>query len=340
MVKIRSMVFAVILIGLSYTACNVSVEQWPLRDSYIAVTDNEAAIVILDSQGKVVKRIYPLVDSMEEIHSPILLGKSEKVAFLSRNKPSAPFYIYAVDRNGKNLVAAEIPNARYLDGSPVSNELLFSSAGTGNRLTIVDFSTNPPAYHRVFNKTQIYCPAVEATVTLTQAFAGAYSPDGEKIAFITLGTYPAPIPSDPPIERVDIGIVNRDGSGYKLLTGNYKESLPFTSWVKLLWTFDGKYVLAITGRETISSIYVFQMTGKGAGVLTTRSTPYLHSYSYVTVSPTGDTLLFGTTPGEADLFVADFYNNSTNFKLAAKILGRLSNKSTYAEPDWGPGGEK
>ena len=66
---------------------------------------------------------------------------------------------------------------------------------------------------------------------------------------------------------------------------------------------------------------------------------WFDSYSYVTVSPTGDTLLLGTTPNHADLYVVEFNVTTGGVTIGNQVKERLTSQQVYADPDWGPAGQ-
>jgi hypothetical protein len=315
--------------------CNRDDIDWGECPSYIVATDTISKIYVLDDTGGVITSISPLQDSMTGIWSPTLINGSEELAFLSRSKPGDPPYLYVTDRSGKKLTAYEIGSLSDLDGSPTYPELVFVS---GDRISILD--TEDEKASTLFNDTKMESEAVD-TIFFRKAMAPAFSPDGEVVAFMQLGYY-YDNPGGQIIEvpRMDIGVVNRDGTGYHLLTADMDEPFPaLTKWLKLCWTQDGNWLLAVTSTDGKMGI-VYQMPFKeGASEIsiTPVNRDWFDSYAYVTASPTGDTLLLGTTPNFADLYVVEFNDEEGRFHLASQVAGRLTSQQVYADPDWGPG---
>jgi len=314
--------------------CNRDDIDWGEHPSYIVATDTISKIYVLDDTGAVITSISPLQDSMTGIWSPTLINGSEELAFLSRSKPGYPPYLYVTDRNAKKLTAYEIGSLSDLDGSPTYPELVFVS---GDRISILD--TEDEKTSTLFNDTKMESEAVDS-IFFRQAMAPAFSPDGEVVAFMQLGYYyDNPGGQIVEVPRMDIGLVNRDGTGYRLLTADMNDPLPVTKWLKLCWTQDGNWLLAITSdADRIGTIYVTGYEESATEVsITLLDRDWFDSYSYATPSPTGDTLLLGTTPNHADLYALEFHGEGITFNLGSQVSGKLTTTEVYADPDWGPG---
>jgi Tol biopolymer transport system component len=324
--------FAFLLVA--WVFCGRDEVDWGERASYILTTDTVSVIYVLDDTGALVASITPLKDSMQGIWSPTLIGASEKIAFLSREKPDYPPYLYITDRSGNELTTYEVPAPQWLDGSPTAPELIFTGK---NRVSIL--KADEAKISSLFTDTQTKSEAV-GTVTFTKAMAPAFSPSGEVVAFVNLGTYEKDTPAGPiPVPRADLGLVNRDGSNYRLLTGSLDDPLPATgNWLGIFWSHDGRWILAVreeSGR--IGTIYAMRYDESQTEVqIVPISKDWFKSYSYITASPTGDTLLLGTAPRHADLYVWEFKEKAGTV-ITGSAVGRLTDAEVYADPDWGPG---
>jgi len=315
--------------------CGRDEVDWGERASYILTTDTVSVIYVLDDTGALVASITPLKDSMQGIWSPTLIGASEKIAFLSRQKPDYPPYLYITDRSGKELTLYEVPAPQWLDGSPAAPELVFA---TSSRISIL--KADEEKISTLFTDRKTESEAVDS-ILFTKAMAPAFSPSGEVVAFVNLGTYEKDTPAGTiPVPRADLGLVNRDGSNYRLLTGSLDDPLPTTgNWLGISWSHDGRWILAVReegGR--IGPIYAIRYDESQPELLiTTLYKDWFKSYSYVTASPTGDTLLLGTAPPHADLYVLEFGEEAGMLKTGSVVSGRLTDAKVYADPDWGPG---
>lgn len=333
--KGRMVVCGIALLLLAGVFCGRDEVDWGDRASYILTTDTVSVIYVLDDTGAVVASITPLEDSMQGIWSPTLIGASEKIAFLSRTKPGYPPYLYVTDRSGKEPVPYEVPSPKWLDGSPTAPELIFTGK---TRVSIL--KADEADISSLFTDTQTESEAV-GTVTFTKAMAPAFSPSGGAVAFVNLGTYEKDTPAGTiPVPRADLGLVNRDGSGYRLLTGSLDDPLPATgNWLGTCWSHDGRWILAVreeSGR--IGPIYTMRYDESQTEVqIFTLYKDWFKSYSYVTASPTGDTLLLGTPPPHADLYVLEFGEDAGVFEIGSLVSGRLTDAEVHADPDWGPG---
>ena len=163
--------------------CGKKESEWDDRESYIVVTDTISVIYVLDDTGELVASITPLEDSMQGIWSPTLIEASERVAFLSRQKPDYPPYLYITDRSGNELTHYEVAFPQWLDGSPTAPELVFT---TSSRISIL--KTDEEKISTLFTDRKTESEAVDS-ILFTKAMAPAFSPDGEKVAFIQLGKY-------------------------------------------------------------------------------------------------------------------------------------------------------
>jgi len=314
--------------------CGRDEVDWGDRASYILTTDTVSVIYVLDDTGALVTSITPLKDSMQGIWSPTLIGASEKIAFLSRQKPDYPPYLYITDRSGNELTIYEVPAPQWLDGSPAAPELVFA---TSSRISIL--KADEEKISTLFTDRKTESEAVDS-ILFTKAMAPAFSPSGEVVAFVNLGTYEKDTPAGTiPVPRADLGLVNRDGSNYRLLTGSLDDPLPTTgNWLGISWSHDGRWILAVReegGR--IGPIYAIRYDESQPELLiTTLYKDWFKSYSYVTASPTGDTLLLGTAPRHADLYVWEFKEKAGTVITGSEV-GRLTDAEVYADPDWGPG---
>lgn len=324
--------FALLLVAGVF--CGRDEADWGDRASYILTTDTVSVIYVLDDTGELVASITPLQDSMQGIWSPTLIGASERIAFLSRTKPDYPPYLYITDRSGNELTTYEVPAPQWLDGSPAAPELVFA---TSSRISILKVDEEKISTLFTDRKTE---SKVVDSILFTKAMAPAFSPDGEKVAFIQLGKY-FELAGTQYAERprTDVGVVNRDGSGYHLLTASLKNPLPIGSWINLCWSHDGRWIFAVreeSGR--IGTVYAMRYDESQPEVqIVPISKDWLKSYSYITASPTGDTLLLGTAPRHADLYVLEFGEEAGMLKTGSVVSGRLTDAKVYADPDWGPG---
>ena len=332
--KGRMVACGIALLLLAGVFCGRDEADWGDRASYILTTDTISVIYVLDDTGELVASITPLEDSMQGIWSPTIIEASEKIAFLSREKPDYPPYLYITDRSGNELTTYEVPAPQWLDGSPTAPELVFA---TSSRISILKVDEEKISTLFTDRKTE---SKVVDSILFTKAMAPAFSPSGEKVAFIQLGKY-FELAGTQYAERprTDVGVVNRDGSGYNLLTASLKDPLHIGSWINLCWSHDGRWILAVreeSGR--IGTIYAMRYDETQPEVqIVPISKDWFKSYSYITVSPTGDTLLLGTAPPHADLYVLEFGEETGAFKVGSLVSGRLTDAKVYADPDWGPG---
>lgn len=308
--------------------------DWEPRDSYILVTDTVSVIYVLDDTGMVVGSLAPLVDSMEGIHSPTLVGRAEQVAFLSKLKPSdSKPYLCIVDPSGEELkVTAFRPDD--IDGSPGAREVVFTIvSGSNRRIYLMDSEDGSASL--VCADTAATSDAV-GTVLFEQALEPAFSPDGATIAFVNVGTY---FDTDIGgwVPRRDVGLVGRDGSNYRLLTGDIDGTpLPPSTWIDLCWTHNGDWILVFekNAQGTLNSVYAVQAKDESGNIYSLQY-DYMDSYTYASTSPTGDTIVLGTAPSHADVYLIEF-------ESPPDMPGprtRISQVEYFAEPDWGPGAE-
>jgi len=314
--------------------CGEEKIPWEERASYILSTDTISKIYVHDNTGAVVGSLSPLSDTnMRSIHSPILIGKAEKVAFLSRLSPqSNQLYLCITDPSGEELDIRPIVNPDHLDGSPTALELVYTTAATHRRISLVNVSSG--SVKMLFSDTAVESESV-GTIFLDQTLEPAFSPDGSQIAFINVGSYYDSTSNPPQLQfRTDMGLVERDGSGYRLLTGHLSNPLPDATWLQVCWTHDGKWILAFTkANDAVGEVYAVSTED---GRVFAIGEDHLKAYCYVTASPTGDTLLLGTAPSHADLYVVEF-NGSSAMPSVGFEVSRLTESQIFAEPDWGPG---
>lgn len=326
------LVSAVMLLAAG--SCGEPEVEWAERDSYIATTDGVSKIYVLDDRGAAIADLSPLRDSMTGIKSPVLVGKSQEIAFLSALKPGFPDYLCVVDRRGENLRVYEVTQVQQLGGSPMRSELVFTISATERRIRIVKTSEGRDDIRLLFTDALIPSEAVD-TIYFEQAIEPVFSPDGSQVAFVNVGYYWGMGPLGPEKEsRTDIGIVQSDGTGYRLLTGDESEALSMATWLQVLWSYDSKWIFAVQGSETIDCIYAVRVSDGRVFYLTR---DFFSSYNYITASPIGDSLILGTVVPHADLYVLEYSDETGEFKLGAKIAGRLTDAGIYAQPDWGPG---
>jgi hypothetical protein len=136
--------------------------------------------------------------------------------------------------------------------------------------------------------------------------------------------------------------VNRDGSNYRLLTGAVFDPLPTTgNWLTICWSQDGRWIFAVKeSNGMIGTIYAIRYDE-------TQSEPpivpiqkdWFKSYAYIIASPTGDSMLLGTAPRHADLYVWEFKEEKGTIVPGSIVSGRLTTAEIFADPDWGPAAE-
>lgn len=337
MLKKGRMVAAGIIGVLLFAGCGKDEALWGDRPSYIITTDTISVIYVLDDTGAVVASITPLQDSMQGIWSPTLIEGSQKLAFLSRERPSYPPQLYVTDRSGKDLTPYGVASPSWLDGSSTAPELIFT---VSERISILD--VDKQKISSLFSDTSTESEAV-GHISFTKAMAPAFSPDGEVIAFVNLGTYEEETPvGKVPVPRADLGLVDRDGSNYRLLTGAIFDPLPTSgNWLTICWSKDGRWIFAVRESDgMIGTIYAIRCdeTLPNVPILPIQK-DWFKSYAYITASPTGDTMLLGTAPRHADLYVWEFREEKGTIVAGSIIAGRLTTAEIFADPDWGPAAE-
>lgn len=332
------MVVAGIICILLLAGCGKDEADWGDRPSYIVTTDTISVIYVLDDTGAVVASITPLQgDSMQGIWSPTLIKGSEKLAFLSRERPSYPPQLYITDRSGKDLTPYGVASPSWLDGSPTAPELIFT---VSERISILDVEKEKIS--SLFSDTSVESDTV-GHISFTKTMAPAFSPDGEVIAFINQGTYEEETPAGKvPVPRADLGLVQREGGNYRLLTGAIDDPLPSTgNWLAICWSHDGRWIFAVKKSDgNLGTIYAIRYDETQPDVpIVPIQKDWFKSYSYITASPTGDTLLLGTAPRHADLYVWEFREEAGIIIPGSVVSGRLTTAEVFADPDWGPGAE-
>jgi len=329
-------------------ACQSPVPAWEIRNSYIVVTDNTDSsannarhLYVLDDAGAIIASISPLVDSMTGLASPTFVDGTQQIAFLSSELPEDPATLYVIDRSGRKLYHFEGIMPIQLDGSPTEPLLTFNYNIANKRIALMstdDSTANP--YNLFEDATpKAYCPAVADSLELLQALEPAFSPTGDEIAFINVGRQ---MTGGGPVDRTDLAVANKDGTNYRLLTGNLPkdDTLPKASWLDLFWSHDGNWIFIVQGSSFPEMLYEINASN---GSIYRIYKDFFKSYAYVRPSPTSDTLLFGTKPRNADLYTVGYSivgdPPDEHPEPGRDISKRLTNMRYYDQPDWGPGGE-
>ncbi len=339
---------AVLTAAVVILACTSPVPDWEIRDSYIVVTDNTDTSVnnarhlyVVDDAGAIIATISPLQDSMTGISSPTFVDGTGQIAFLSSDLPTDPATLHVIDRSGKKLYHFDDIMPIQLDGSP-NEPLLTFTYNTANKSILLmqtDDSKASPYYLLKAATPKAYCQFIGDSLELYQAFQPAFSPTGDEIAFINIGRQ---ITGGGPVDRTDLAIANTDGTNYHLLTGIFPkdEKLPMSSWMDVFWSHDEKWIFLVEGNAFPQALYVINASTDSVFTI---YRDFFKSYSYVRPSPTGDTLLFGTKPKNADLYIVDYsivYEPPVDHpEPAISISKRITTMRYYDQPDWGPGGE-
>jgi hypothetical protein len=324
--------------------CTTPVPDWGTRSSYIVVADNTDTLVnnakhlyVVDDTGGIIASIAPLVDSMTGIASPTFVDGTKQIAFLSSDLPTDPATLHVIDRTGRKLYHYDGLFPIQLDGSPTEPLLAFTYNSTSKRVLLMQTDDSKANPYNLFkqNTPKVFCPSVGDSLELLQAFQPSFSPSGDEIAFINIGTY---MTGAGPMDRTDIAVSNKDGTNYHLVTGVAvdADSLPKSTWLDLFWSSDGEWIFVVEGTSHPAMLYEIRVSD---GTIYLLYRDFFQSYSYVRPSPTGDTLLFGTRPRNADLYVVGYSIQNNHPELEAAISKRLTNTRYFDQPDWGPGGE-
>lgn len=340
----------IIVLGVivAISACSTFEPNWEARDSYIVVTDNTDTstnnarhLYVLDDAGAVIAIIDPLVDSMTGISNPSFVDGTRQIAFLSSDLPSDPATLHIIDRSGKKLYHQDGIMPIQLDGSSEDPLLAFTYNTSSKRILLIRTDDSKAIPYALFENAtpKVYCPAIADTLEQLQAFQPAFSPAGNEIAFIHVGRL---MTSEGPVDRADLALANKDGTNYRLLTGNLssEETLPMTSWLDLFWSRDGNWIFLLEGTTYPEVLYVIDANDASIFKI---YRDFFKSYRYVRPSPTGDTLLFGTSPKNADLYIVGYpvvgEPPDEHPEPDLTISKRITNTRYYDQPDWGPGGE-
>jgi Tol biopolymer transport system component len=330
------MVAAFLLAGLN---CTQEELVWPVQDSYILSTDGVSKIFVHDNQGAVLATLLPLQDSMKGISSPTLVNSGAKVVFTTYTLPDSFKTLVVVDQAGNLVYTYEGLGILGAQGSPTRSEICYTLNSARVYILPVGESDEQPMPRTLFTDEEVKS-SVSGTVRFNFAVAPVFSPDGEQVAFINEGLYTDSLYDSVNDKwayidknRTDVAVVNRDGTGYSLITGNLAVgSIPIsTSWLTLEWSHDGKWLYAVSKSEgRVGTVYVLDVENQEVTPITR---PCFSGYSYFRVSPTGDTVLLGTKPNSADLYVVGASDNYIGYDPQ-----RLTNSLYFDQPYWGPGG--
>ncbi|NLI98339.1 hypothetical protein GX441_06735 [bacterium] len=330
---------AAVIVIIALSACEPAVPDWEQRDSYIMVTDTSSNIFIIDDAGDLIATVLPLKDSMTGIRIPCFVDASKGIAFLSQEKPDYPFTLYVTDRSAKKLTHFDGLVPFHMDGSPAEPYLIYTTSASSSRIWIMRTDDPDAESNYLFSGLKAYCKAIDDSVTIKEVYRPGFSPDGDKVAFVTLGKYTTVDNEGKIISlvRTDIGVADTGGSGYYLATGGLKdeESLPlFSQWLDVCWSYDGRWIFAVKGNASIEEVYAFDTQTDSLYFV---DAEYLGSYYYFCPSPLDSTIALGTNvTRHADVYMTYFTNDHA---LAYSVSSRLSNKGYYFQPDWAPGGE-
>lgn len=325
-------------------ACESPVPDWGIRDSYIVVTDNTDTLFnnakhlyVVDDTGGIIAAIAPLEDSMTGIAVPTFVDASKQIAFLSSDLPSDPATLHVIDRSGKKLYHFDGLMPIQLDGSPSEPLLVFTFNITNKVVYLMPTDNSQASHYKLFESAtpRVYCPDIGDSLDLSQAFQPAFSPTGDEVAFVNIGSY---MSQAGPKARTDIAVAKKDGTGYHLVTGSLSndDTLPMSTWLDLFWSYDGDWLFLVEGSSFPEALYEINVSN---GSIFRIDRDFFKSYSYVRPSPTGDTLLFGTKPKNADLYIVGYSIVDNHPEPGQTISRRITNKRYYDQPDWAPGGE-
>lgn len=267
-------------------------------------------ILVVDAAGGAPKAITddPAVD-----WNPVWSADGKFLYFASDRGGSMNFWRVAIDDQTGDI-AGEFQAATI----PSSVGQHFSFSRDGKQLAYVQNHSRETVQHIGFDPTTgkvVGQPAglIEGTQTAEHP---AVSPDGERIAFSSVGS---------PVE--DIFIVNKDGTGLRNLTDDKaKDRLP-------RWSPDGNLITFYSNRNGKYEIWSVHPDGSDLRMLT--DSPNVPTLRYAVWSPDGKQLAY--ISGDDGVQIID---PSVDFHAQTPVtLPRVDDKTVFEVWSWSPDGK-